>query len=65
MSDVENILLKLQQLGLEDTKLIGQAVREHLEELDEIEAYDAAKGKDEEIEALDAVLSRYSKPEPA
>lgn len=62
MSDVESILKKLQQLGLEETKLIGQAVRDHLEELDEIDAYDAAKGKDEEIESLDVVLSRYSKP---
>jgi hypothetical protein len=62
MSEVESILEKLQKLGLDDTKLIGQAVREHLEELDEIDAYDAAKEKDEEIEALDVVLSRYSKP---
>jgi hypothetical protein len=60
MSDVENILRKLQELGLEDTKLIGHAVREHLEELDEIAAYDDAKGKNEEIESLDAVLARYA-----
>ena len=60
MSEVESILKKLQALGLEDTKLIGQAVREHLEELDEIGAYDEAKGKNEEIESLDAVLARYA-----
>jgi len=61
MSEVEGILKKLQDLGLEDTKVIGQAVRDHLEELEEIAAYDEAKGKDEEIESLDAVLSRYPK----
>ena len=65
MSDVESILLKLQQLGLEETKLIGRAVRQHLEELDDIDAYDAAKAKDEEVESLDVVLSRYSKPKTA
>ena len=65
MSDVESILKKLQQLSLEDTKLIGRAVREHLEELDDIDAYDAAKARDEEIESLDIVLSRYSKPKTA
>ena len=65
MSVVESILTKLQQLGLEDTKLIGQAVRDHLEELDEIDAYDTAKAKDEEIEALDVVLARYPKSKPA
>ncbi len=62
MSDVENILKKLRELGLEDTKLIGQAVRDHLEELDEIVAYDDAKGRTEEIESLDAVLARYASP---
>ncbi len=65
MSDVESILKKLQQLSLEDTKLSVRAVRDHLEELDEIHAYDTAKAKDEEIEALDMVLARYSKPETA
>ena len=65
MSDVDSILLKLQQLGLEETKLIGQAVRDHLEELEEITAYDAAKTKDEEIESLDVVLARYAKPKSA
>ena len=65
MSDVESILLKVHQLSLEDTKLIGQAVRDHLEELDEIDAYDSAKSKNEEIESLDAVLARYSKPKTA
>jgi hypothetical protein len=62
MSDIETILQKVHQLGLDDTKLVGQAVRDHLGELDEIDAYDAAKAKDEEIEALDVVLSRYAKP---
>ncbi len=62
MNDVESILKKLQELGLEDTKLIGRAVREHLEELDEIGAYDAAKGANEEVESLDAVLARYAPP---
>ncbi|HEX4139594.1 MAG TPA: hypothetical protein VHY09_04555 [Candidatus Methylacidiphilales bacterium] len=60
MKDVDSILKKLQELGLEDTKLIGQAVRDHLEELEEVAAYDEAKSKDEEIETLDAVLARYS-----
>jgi hypothetical protein len=62
MGDVEAILKKLGELGLEDTQLIGQAVRDHLEELDDVLAYDAAKGKNEEIEALDAVLARYAPP---
>jgi hypothetical protein len=65
MNDVESILDKLPHLGLEDTKLVGHAVREHLEELDEIVAYDAAKARDEEIESLDAVLARYSQPPTA
>jgi hypothetical protein len=65
MSDVETILVKLQKMGLEDTKMIGQAVRDHLEELDEIAAYDRAKTKDEEIESLDAVLARYGDPKKA
>jgi hypothetical protein len=65
MSDVESILVKLQQMGLEDTKLVGHAVRDHLEELDEIGAYDTAKASDEEIESLDAVLARYSNPKTA
>ncbi len=62
MSDVESIVKKLQEMGLEDTKLIGQAVRDHLEELDEIGAYDNARAKQEEIESLDAVLARYAPP---
>ncbi len=62
MSDVESILKKLNELGVEDTKLIGQAVRDHLEELEEITAYDKAKNTSEEIESLDAVLARYSSP---
>ena len=62
MNDVESILKKLQELGLEDTKLIGQAVRDHLEELDEIGAYDDARRRTEEIESLDAVLGRYAPP---
>ena len=65
MSDIESILQKLQQMGLEDTKLVGQAVRDHLEELEEIGAYDEAKSKDDEIESLDAVLARYSNPKTA
>jgi hypothetical protein len=65
MNNVESILKTLRELGLEDTKLIGQAVREHLEELDEIGAYDEAKGRSEEIESLDAVLARYATPKPA
>ena len=65
MSDVETILHKLQHLDLEDTKRLGQAVRDHLEELDDIAVYDAAKSKNEEIESLDDVLSRYAKPKTA
>jgi len=65
MSDVDQILHKLKLLGVEDTKLISKAVSEHLEELDEITAYDAAKATDEEVESFDAVLERYSKPKTA
>jgi hypothetical protein len=59
MSDVESILKKLQGLGWEETKQVGQAVRDHLEEMDDILAYDAAKSRKEEIETLDDVLARY------
>jgi len=65
MADVDNILKKLGLLGVEDTKRVAKAVREHLEELDEIAAYDAAKAKKEATESLDTVLSRYSKPKRA
>ena len=65
MSEVDQILHKLKLLGVEDTKLIGQAVSEHLEELDEIIAYDAAKSTDEEVESFDAVLARYPKSKTA
>jgi hypothetical protein len=65
MADLENILQKLDLLGVEDTKRVAEAVREHLEELDEIAAYDAAKSNGEPTESLDAVLSRYSKPKNA
>lgn len=65
MSDVDSILLKLQQLGLEETKLIGQAVRDHLEELEDVAAYDEARTTKEEIESLDAVLGRYAKSKNA
>jgi len=61
MADLETILQKLDLLGVEDTKRVGEAVREHLEELDEIAAYDAAKAKNEPTESLDTVLGRYSK----
>ena len=59
MSDVESILVKLRNLGLEETRLVGQAVRNHLEELDDAAAYDEAKARDEEIESLDVVLARF------
>jgi hypothetical protein len=62
MADLDTILQKLDFLGIEDTKRVGEAVRAHLEELDEIAAYDAAKAKDEPSESLDTVLGRYSKP---
>jgi len=62
MADVDNILKKLGLLGVEDTKRVAAAVREHLEELDEIADYDAAKAKNEPTESLDTVLRRYSKP---
>ncbi len=65
MKDVDNILKKLGLLGAEDTKRVAEAVREHLEELDEIAAYDAAKAKNEPTESLDTVLSRYSKTKSA
>ena len=59
MAELDTILEKLDLLGLEDTKKVGDAVREHLEELEEIAAYDTAKANDEPTESLDAVLSRY------
>ncbi len=65
MSDVDQILHKLKLLSVEDTKLIGKAVSEHLEELDEIIAYDAAKATKEEVESFETVLARYSKPKTA
>jgi hypothetical protein len=62
MSDVDSILQKLNRLDAEETRRVAEAVREHLEELEDIAAYDRAKAKDEPAEALDAVLQRYSKP---
>ena len=62
MSDLEAILQKLVLLGLEDTKRVGEAVRAHLEEMDEIAAYDAAKASDEPVESLETVLAHYSTP---
>jgi len=65
MADLDNILQKLNLLGVEDTKRVAEAVREHLEELDEIAAYDAAKAKNEATDSLETVLSRYPKPKNA
>jgi len=62
MSDVEMIMQKPRALGLEETEMLSQAVREHLEELDDVKAYDKAKSADEETESLDAVLTRYPTP---
>ena len=59
MSDVEMIMQKLRVLGLEETKIVREAVREHLEELDEVKAYDAAKAGADETESLESVLRRY------
>jgi hypothetical protein len=54
------IMQKLRALGLEDTKRVSNAVREHLEELDDIVAYDAAKANVEETESRDSVVKRHS-----
>jgi len=62
VSDLNTILQKLDLLGLEDTKRVGEGVSAHLEEMDEIAAYDAAKASDEPVESLETVLARYSKP---
>ncbi len=59
MSDLEIIVEKLHALGLEDTKRVSEAVREHLEELDDIKAYDVAKANSEETELLESVLKRH------
>jgi hypothetical protein len=59
MSDLEIIVEKLRALGLEDTKRVSEAVREHLEELDDIKVYDAAKASGGETEPLESVLKRY------
>jgi hypothetical protein len=65
MADIDSILKKLGLLGVEDTKRVAKAVLDHLEELDEIAAYDAAKSTKEPAESLDTVLGRYSKPKRA
>jgi hypothetical protein len=65
MSDVDSILKKLDRLDVEETRRVAEAVREHLEELEDIAAYDKAKAKDEPAESLDTVLSRYSKSKKA
>jgi hypothetical protein len=59
MSDLEIIVEKLRALGLEDTKRVSEAVRDHLEELDDIAAYDSAKANKEETESLESVLKRF------
>lgn len=61
MSDLEAIMEKLPALGLEDTKRVGRAVLDHLEELDDIAAYDQAKSETGGTESLDSVLKRYLK----
>jgi hypothetical protein len=61
MAELDIILQKLDLLGLEDTKQVAEAVREHLEELEEIAAYDAAKAQDEPTESVDTVLAPYTK----
>jgi len=65
MSDMEFILQKLHFLGLEDSKTIREAIQEHLEELEEIAAYDAAKASGEPTESLGEVLARYPKAKNA
>jgi hypothetical protein len=62
MSDVEMIMDRLRVLGLEETKLVSKAVREHLEELDDVAAYDEAKAQPEEGESLESVVQRFSPP---
>jgi hypothetical protein len=59
VSDVGSILQKLNRLDAEETRRVAEAVREYLEELEDIAAYDKAKAKDEPVELLDKVLSRY------
>jgi hypothetical protein len=59
MSNLEIIVEKLRALDLDDTKRVGEAVREHLEELDDIAAYDAAKAASEATEPLDSILKRH------
>jgi len=61
MSDLEVIMKRLRALGLEDTKRVKEAVREHLEELDDIAAYQASKANSEDSESLESVLKRYPK----
>jgi hypothetical protein len=59
MSDLETIMERLNVLSLEDTKRVGRAVLNHLEELDDIAAYDQAKTEAGAAESLDSILRRY------
>jgi predicted DNA-binding protein len=65
MSDTDFILQKLRSLGMEESKVIREAVQEHLEELEDIAAYDAAKASGEPTESLEAVMARYPKAKSA
>lgn len=56
------IMERLRVLGLEETKLVSKAVRKHLEELDDVAAYDEAKAQPEEGEVLESVVKRFSPP---
>jgi hypothetical protein len=62
MSDLELIVEKLRALGMEDTKAVSKAVREHLEELDDVAAYDEAKANTEPTDSLETILKRHSQP---
>jgi hypothetical protein len=58
MSDLEIILEKLFSLGMDDTKRLDEAVREHLEELNEVAIHDASKTDDETV-PLTSLISEF------
>ena len=59
MSDLEIILEKLPNLEVEDTRQLAEAVREHLEELNEVAIHEAAKADGDDTVPLSAIISEF------
>ena len=59
MSDLEIILAKLRTLGLEDTRRLADAVRDHLEKLNGGAGPEASPAPEDETVPLTAIISEF------